>query len=63
VDFSSIFSECHLGASKDFYLLNQYLFKGKRLCLPHGFLTTSLIEKLMAFLKGFHENARWKLHG
>ena len=31
VDFSPILSECHQGAYKDFYLLNQYLFKGKRL--------------------------------
>jgi len=36
-DFSSIFSEFHLGAYKDFYLFNQYLFKGKRLCIPQGF--------------------------
>ena len=45
VDFSSILSECHQGAYKDFYLLNQYLFKGKRLCIPQGSLRASLIRE------------------
>jgi len=44
-DFSSILSECNLGAYKDFYLLNQYLFKGKRLCIPQCSLRNSLIRK------------------
>ena len=45
VDFSSILSECHQGAYKDFYLLNQYLFKGKRLCIPQDSLRASLIRE------------------
>jgi len=45
VDFSPILSECHQGAYKDFYLLNQYLFKGKRLCIPQGSLRASLIRE------------------
>jgi len=45
VDFSSILSECHQGAYKDFYLLNQYPFKGKRLCIPQGSLRASLIRE------------------
>jgi len=44
-DFTSIFSECHLGASKDFYDINQYLFKGKRLCIPQGSLRASVIRE------------------
>jgi len=35
----------HLSAYKDFYLLNQYLFKGKRLCIPQGSLRASLIRE------------------
>jgi len=45
VDFSPILSECHQGTYKDFYLLNQYLFKGKRLCIPQGSLRSSLIRE------------------
>jgi len=45
VDFSPILSECHQGFYKDFYLLNQYLFKGKRLCIPQGSLRASLIRE------------------
>jgi len=44
-DFSSIYGECHQGGSKDFYLSNQYLFKGKRLCIPQGSLRASLIRE------------------
>jgi len=44
-DFSSIFSECYLRPSKDFYLLDQYLFKGKRLCIPQDSLKASLIRR------------------
>jgi len=32
-------------AYKDFYLLNQYIFKGKRLCIPQGSLRSSLIRE------------------
>jgi len=45
VDFSPILSECHQGTYKGFYLLNQYLFKGKRLCIPQGSLRASLIRE------------------
>ena len=45
VVFSSIFSECHRGASKDFYLVNQYLFKVKRLCILQVSLRESLIKE------------------
>jgi len=45
VDFSPILSECHQGAYKDFYLLNQYLFKGKRLSIPQGSLRASRIRE------------------
>jgi len=44
-DFASIYGECHQGGSKDFYLSNQYLFKGKRLCIPQGSLRASLIRE------------------
>ena len=44
-DFSSILNEYHLGAYKDFYLHNQYLFKGKRLCIPQESLRASLIRE------------------
>ena len=44
-DFSFILSECNLRAYKDFYLLNHYLFKGKRLCIPQGSLRNSLIRE------------------
>jgi len=45
VDFSPILSECHQGAYKDFYLLNDYLFEGKRLCIPQGSLRAPLIRE------------------
>jgi len=38
VDFSIIHGECHLGGHKNFYLHNDYHFKGKRLCVPQGSL-------------------------
>jgi len=44
-DFSSIFSECHLGANKEFYLFNQHLSKGKRFCITQGSLRESFIRK------------------
>ena len=44
-DFSSTLSECHQGTYKDFSLLDQYLFKGKRLCIPQGSLRASLIRE------------------
>ena len=45
VDFSPILSDCHQGAYKEFYLLNQYLFKGKRLCIPQDSLRALLIRE------------------
>ena len=32
-NFSSIHSEFHLGARNEFYLIHDYLFNGKRLCV------------------------------
>ena len=44
-DFAFIYGECHQGGSKDFYLSNQYLFKGKKFCIPQGSLRASLITE------------------
>jgi len=44
-DFSSIVSECHLGANKNLHLLSHYLFKGKGLCIPQGSLRALLIKE------------------
>jgi len=44
-DFAFIYGESHQGGRKDFYLSNQYLLKGKRLCIPQGSLRASLIRE------------------
>jgi len=37
-DFSLIFQECSKGGHKDFFIHDDFLFKGKRLCVPQGSL-------------------------
>ena len=45
LDFSLIFQECVKGGYKDFFLHDGFLFKGKRLCVPHGSIRLSLVRE------------------
>ena len=44
LDFAHIYQECSKGGHKDFFIHNGFLFKGKRLCVPQGFLRQSLVR-------------------
>ena len=47
-DFGDLFLKCSNHAYKDYYILDGYLFKGNRLCVPRSSLRESLIKE-------FHE--------
>jgi len=47
-DFGEIFLKCLNHAVKDFYILDGFLFKGNRICVPKSSLRISLVKE-------FHE--------
>jgi len=45
LDFSLIYQECSKGGHKDFFIHDDFLFKGKKLCVPQGSLRQSLVRE------------------
>jgi len=45
IDFSLIFQECSNGGHKDFFIDDDFLFKGKILCVPQGSLRQYVVKE------------------
>jgi len=45
LDFSHIYQECSKGGHKDYFIHDDFFFKGKRLCVPQGSLRQSLVRE------------------
>jgi len=45
LDFSHIYQECSKGGNKELFIHDDFLFKGKRLCVPQGSLRKSVVRE------------------